>query len=42
MKRWLLALLFLLGGAAHEVRHPLQCTAVTSGAGPSGKRRPAS
>jgi hypothetical protein len=35
MKRLLFALLFLLGGVAHEVRHPLQCTAIASG----GERR---
>ncbi len=38
MKRLVLALLFLLGGMAHEVRHPLQCTAITSGGG--ARRRP--
>lgn len=40
MKRLVLALLFLLGGMAHEVRHPLQCTAITSGGGT--RRRPTS
>jgi hypothetical protein len=39
MKRWLFALLFLLGGTAHEVRHPLQCTAIVSGGGTAGRRR---
>ncbi|MBB3293228.1 hypothetical protein FHT39_001867 [Mitsuaria sp. BK045] len=38
MKRLVLALLFLLGGMAHEVRHPLKCTAITSGGGT--RRRP--
>lgn len=37
MKRLLFALLFLFGGVAHEVRHPLQCSAIVSG-GP--RRRP--
>ncbi|MDH0867814.1 hypothetical protein [Mitsuaria sp. GD03876] len=32
MKRLLFALLFLFGGVAHEVRHPLQCSAIVSGA----------
>jgi len=39
MKRLVFALLFLLGGTAHEVRHPLQCTAITSGGGT--RKRPA-
>ena len=39
MKRLVLAVLFLLGGVAHEVRHPLQCTAIVSG-GPRRKSPP--
>lgn len=38
MKRWLFALLFLFGGVAHEVRHPLQCTAIVGGRGATRRR----
>ncbi|MEJ8798645.1 hypothetical protein WKR88_20355 [Trinickia caryophylli] len=31
MKRMLAAVLFLAGGFAAELRHPLQCTLVASG-----------
>jgi len=39
MRKLWLALLFLAGGLAHELRHPLNCQAVTARAGAVATRR---